>query len=210
MELMVWRVPRPVPPTHHGCIYRAVYAVDGVRVVGSTMNAERAITAICKGGRCLAHSPRLTPWWKTSWLRWMRPGQRHDKATHAHHHHEAGGVLCPLADMHIAGRTAQVGDPRAAGRSLLDRRNLLRPAGLRADGADRTPGLAEGGPDTKGPGDRLCLANAGASVTLHPAIETSLTHLRFGRVQATRHPGPRGSSASGRHRIGSIRCSSAR
>ena len=145
MELMVWRVPRPVPPTHHGCIYRAVYAVDGVRVVGSTMNAERAITAICKGGRCLAHSPRLTPWWKTSWLRWMRPGQRHDKATHAHHHHEAGGVLCPLADMHIAGRTAQVGDPRAAGRSLLDRRNLLRPAGLRADGADRTPGLAEGG-----------------------------------------------------------------
>lgn len=149
MELMVWRVPRPVPPTHHGCIYRAVYAVDGVRVVGSTMNAERAITAICKGGRCLAHSPRLTPWWKTSWLRWMRPGQRHDKATHAHHHHEAGGVLCPLADVHIAGRTAQAGDPRAAGRSPLDRRNLLRPAGLRADGADRTPGLAEGGGRTQ-------------------------------------------------------------
>jgi len=31
----------------------------------------------------------------------MRPGQRHDKATHAHHHHEAGGVLRPLADVHI-------------------------------------------------------------------------------------------------------------
>jgi hypothetical protein len=101
MELLVWRVPRPVPPTQHGCIYRAVYAVEGVRVVGSTMNAKRAITAFCKGGRCPAHSPQLTPWWKTSWLPWMRPGQRHDKATHDHHHHEAGGVLRPLADVHI-------------------------------------------------------------------------------------------------------------
>jgi hypothetical protein len=34
MELVVWRVPRPVPPTDHGDKYRAVYAVDGVRVVG--------------------------------------------------------------------------------------------------------------------------------------------------------------------------------
>ena len=34
MELVVWRVPRPVPPRDHGYKYRAVYAVDGVRVVG--------------------------------------------------------------------------------------------------------------------------------------------------------------------------------
>ena len=34
MELVVWRVPRPVPPTDHGYKYRAVYAVGGVRVVG--------------------------------------------------------------------------------------------------------------------------------------------------------------------------------
>jgi len=34
MELVVWRVPQPVPPTEHGYKYRAVYAVDGVRVVG--------------------------------------------------------------------------------------------------------------------------------------------------------------------------------
>jgi hypothetical protein len=34
MELVVWRVPRPVPPTYHGYKYRAVYAVEGVRVVG--------------------------------------------------------------------------------------------------------------------------------------------------------------------------------
>ena len=34
IELVVWRVPRPVPPTSHGCKYRAVYSVNGVRVVG--------------------------------------------------------------------------------------------------------------------------------------------------------------------------------
>ena len=27
MELVVWRVPRPVPPTDHGYKYRAVYSV---------------------------------------------------------------------------------------------------------------------------------------------------------------------------------------
>lgn len=34
IELVVWRVPRPVAPTTHGYKYRAVYAVGGVRVVG--------------------------------------------------------------------------------------------------------------------------------------------------------------------------------
>lgn len=34
IELVVWRVPEPVPPTTHGYKYRAAYAVDGVRVVG--------------------------------------------------------------------------------------------------------------------------------------------------------------------------------
>ena len=34
IELVVWRVPRPVPPTTHGYKYRAVYALNGVRVVG--------------------------------------------------------------------------------------------------------------------------------------------------------------------------------
>lgn len=33
-ELVVWRVPVPVPPTSHGFKYRLVYIVDGVRVVG--------------------------------------------------------------------------------------------------------------------------------------------------------------------------------
>ena len=34
IELVVWRVPQPVPPTTHGYKYRAVYALGGVRVVG--------------------------------------------------------------------------------------------------------------------------------------------------------------------------------
>ena len=34
LELVVWKVPAPVPPTEHGFKYRAVYAVNGVRVVG--------------------------------------------------------------------------------------------------------------------------------------------------------------------------------
>lgn len=33
-ELVVWRVPEPVPPTTHGLKYRLVYIVDGRRVVG--------------------------------------------------------------------------------------------------------------------------------------------------------------------------------
>lgn len=33
-ELVVWRLPEPVPPTTHGFKYRLVYIVDGVRVVG--------------------------------------------------------------------------------------------------------------------------------------------------------------------------------
>ena len=34
IELVVWRVPTPVPPTEHGYKYRAVYALNGERIVG--------------------------------------------------------------------------------------------------------------------------------------------------------------------------------
>ena len=34
IALVVWRVQLPIPPTTHGYKYRAVYALDGVRVVG--------------------------------------------------------------------------------------------------------------------------------------------------------------------------------
>jgi hypothetical protein len=34
IQMVVWRVPAPVPPTTHGFKYRLVYIVAGVRVVG--------------------------------------------------------------------------------------------------------------------------------------------------------------------------------
>jgi hypothetical protein len=34
LELVIWRVPHPVPPTSHGFKYRAAYVVGGVRLVG--------------------------------------------------------------------------------------------------------------------------------------------------------------------------------
>lgn len=34
IQMIVWRLPAPVPPTEHGFKYRLVYVVDGVRVVG--------------------------------------------------------------------------------------------------------------------------------------------------------------------------------
>jgi len=34
LDLVIWKVPEPVPPTEHGYKYRAVYVVNGQRVVG--------------------------------------------------------------------------------------------------------------------------------------------------------------------------------
>ena len=34
LEIVIWKVSKPVPPTEHGFKYRAVYVVDGVRIVG--------------------------------------------------------------------------------------------------------------------------------------------------------------------------------
>ena len=34
IELVIWKVPQPVPPTEHGYKYSAVYVVQGVRIVG--------------------------------------------------------------------------------------------------------------------------------------------------------------------------------
>lgn len=57
-ELVLWRVPEPVPPTDHGFKYRLAYIVDGERVVGydNERGKGRAITATSLAGRCLADS----------------------------------------------------------------------------------------------------------------------------------------------------------
>ncbi len=49
-ELVVWRVPQPVPPPGHADRHRPVHAVDGVRVIGFDNERARATTAICMGG----------------------------------------------------------------------------------------------------------------------------------------------------------------
>lgn len=51
-EFVVWRVPQPVPPSGHSYKYRAVYAVDGVRVIG--FDNERG-----KGDHCHLHGREL-------------------------------------------------------------------------------------------------------------------------------------------------------
>ena len=34
IEIVIWSVPRPVPPSEHGFKYRLVFVRDGLRVVG--------------------------------------------------------------------------------------------------------------------------------------------------------------------------------
>jgi len=48
IELVVWRVPQPVPPSTHAYKYRAAYSVNGKRVVG--FDNERG-----KGDHCHLH-----------------------------------------------------------------------------------------------------------------------------------------------------------
>ena len=52
LEIVIWKVPKPVPPTEHGYKYRAVYVVDGVRIVG--FDNERG-----KGDHCHINGKEL-------------------------------------------------------------------------------------------------------------------------------------------------------
>jgi len=52
MELVVWRVPQAVLPSGHGYKFGAVYAVDGVRVIGFDNEGD-------KGDHCPLHGREL-------------------------------------------------------------------------------------------------------------------------------------------------------
>ena len=52
IEWVIWQVPQPVPPTEHGFKYRAVYIVDGQRVLG--FDNERG-----KGDHCHLNGEEL-------------------------------------------------------------------------------------------------------------------------------------------------------
>ena len=55
LEVVIWKVPKPVPPTEHGYKYRAVYVVDGVRIVG--FDNERGKADHCHiGGKVLPYA----------------------------------------------------------------------------------------------------------------------------------------------------------
>ena len=56
LEVVVWKVPKPVPPTEHGYKYTAVYVVNGVRVVGFAMSGARATTATLTAWKCTTPS----------------------------------------------------------------------------------------------------------------------------------------------------------
>lgn len=41
VEIVIWRVPQPVPPSQHSFKYRLAYIVDGKRVVGYDNERDR-------------------------------------------------------------------------------------------------------------------------------------------------------------------------
>jgi len=87
---VIWKVPKPVPPTEHGYKYRAVYVVDGVRIVG--FDNERG-----KGELSVRELARIV--------------DRDVKRVHEDivilaelgllERTESGGVVCPYTSMHI-------------------------------------------------------------------------------------------------------------
>ena len=69
LEIVIWKVPKPVPPTEHGYKYRTVYVVDGVRIVG--FDNERG-----KGDHC--HIDGIGKLLFVLWA--LQPRQIHTKA----------------------------------------------------------------------------------------------------------------------------------
>ena len=48
LEVVIWKVPKPVPPTDHGYKYSAVFVVNGRRIVG--FDNERGKGDHCRQG----------------------------------------------------------------------------------------------------------------------------------------------------------------
>jgi hypothetical protein len=57
VEMVLWRVPSPVPPSDHGLKYSLFYGRPGIREVGTIMNAAKATIGIFKVQRRATHSP---------------------------------------------------------------------------------------------------------------------------------------------------------
>jgi Family of unknown function (DUF6516) len=59
VEMKLWRVASPVPPSRHGLKYSLFYGRPGVREVGYDNERGKAITDISRARRAHTHSARL-------------------------------------------------------------------------------------------------------------------------------------------------------
>jgi Family of unknown function (DUF6516) len=67
MEMKIWRLPEPVPPTTHGLKYRLFYGYPGRRLVGYDNERQRATTSISTTESCPTASCRWSSSWPISW-----------------------------------------------------------------------------------------------------------------------------------------------
>ena len=69
LEMVIWKVPEPVPPTDHGYKYRAVYVVSGIRFQGTLdLNCPASVGRLSmmhslkmKGGGFKSETQHLQP-----------------------------------------------------------------------------------------------------------------------------------------------------
>lgn len=62
VEMIVWSVPSPVPPSQHAFKYRLVFVRDGQRLVGYDNERGKGITSTSAGGSSSTASPTSTRW----------------------------------------------------------------------------------------------------------------------------------------------------
>ena len=62
VEMIVWSVPSPVPPSQHAFKYRLVFVRDGQRLVGYDNERGKWITSTSAGGSSSTASPTSTRW----------------------------------------------------------------------------------------------------------------------------------------------------
>jgi hypothetical protein len=98
LELVIWKVPEPVPPTDHGDKYRAVYVVDGI-CTGQLTQKRWDLVRVAQG------KGELTIRELASYI------ERDVKRVHEDigiltnlgllERAESGRVMCPYTSMHI-------------------------------------------------------------------------------------------------------------
>ena len=90
LEVVIWKVPEPVPPTEHGYKYSAVYVVNGVRVVGFDNERGKGELSVRELARTVGRDVKRV---------------HEDVVILAElgllERTESGGLICPYSSMHI-------------------------------------------------------------------------------------------------------------